>query len=80
MDVDPIRPSGISSTDNELDEARAVADAAVAYLTSQHWPQPVAAMSGNGCYVLYRRSSQQQRFQHARQIGPQGPRKPIQLI
>ena len=54
LDIDPVRPSGISSTEDELAEARAVADAVAAYLTSQSWPDPIVAMSGNGYYLLYR--------------------------
>ena len=54
LDIDPVRPSGISSTEDELAKARAVADAVAAYLTSQSWPDPIVAMSGNGYYVLYR--------------------------
>ncbi len=54
LDIDADRPSGISSTDEELSKARAVAEAVAAYLKSQSWPDPIVAMSGNGCYVLYR--------------------------
>ena len=54
LDIDPDRPSGISSTDEELSKARAVADEVAAYLNSQSWPDPIVAMSGNGYYVLYR--------------------------
>ncbi len=54
VDIDAHRPSGISSTDEELSKARAVADAVAAYLNSQSWPDPIVAMSGNGYYVLYR--------------------------
>ena len=54
LDIDAHRPSGISSTDEELSKARAVADAVAAYLNSQSWPDPIVAMSGNGYYVLYR--------------------------
>ena len=54
LDIDPDRPSGISSTDAELSNAQTVADEVAAYLNSQSWPDPIVAMSGNGCYVLYR--------------------------
>ena len=54
LDIDAHRPSGISSTDDELSKARAVAGAVAAYLNSQLWPDPIVAMSGNGYYVLYR--------------------------
>ena len=54
LDIDPDRPSGISSTDAELSNAQTVADAVTAYLNSQLWPVPIVAMSGNGYYVLCR--------------------------
>ena len=54
VDVDPVRPSGVSSTDAEhqaaLDTAVRVAD----YLDGMGWPAPVAADSGNGAHLLYR--------------------------
>ncbi|HXH21598.1 MAG TPA: hypothetical protein VNN10_06180 [Dehalococcoidia bacterium] len=53
IDIDPDRPSGISSTDAELAEARQVRDAALAFLTDTGWPEPLVAMSGNGFYLLY---------------------------
>ena len=53
IDIDADRPSGISSSNEELGEAHSVADATVAYLTAQGWPQPIVAMSGNGYYLLY---------------------------
>ena len=54
IDIDPVRPSGISSTDAELAKSQTVAGAVAAYLNSQSWPDPIVAMSGNGYYVLYR--------------------------
>ncbi|MBM4438482.1 MAG: hypothetical protein FJ029_14925 [Actinobacteria bacterium] len=54
MDVDPVRPAGISSTDAEAEDARQVLDAAVAWLAALGWPEPIRAMSGNGYYALYR--------------------------
>ena len=54
VDVDPVRLSGISSTNAETETARAVVDATVALTTEAGWPQPVIAMSGNGWYALYR--------------------------
>ncbi|HXH23059.1 MAG TPA: hypothetical protein VNN10_13630, partial [Dehalococcoidia bacterium] len=43
IDIDPDRPSGISSTDAELAEARRVLDAALAFLTDSGWPEPLVA-------------------------------------
>ena len=54
VDVDPARPSGVSSTAEEhqaaLDTAARVAD----YLGGMGWPDPVFADSGNGAHLLYR--------------------------
>lgn len=54
IDLDPERPSGISSTDAEhaaaLERAGEIAD----WLRAFGWPEPVRADSGNGCHLLYR--------------------------
>jgi len=54
VDIDPVRPSGVSSTDAEHqaahDRARQIADA----LAERGWPAPVLADSGNGAHLLYR--------------------------
>jgi hypothetical protein len=52
VDVDRIRPGGISSTDEELACAHEVLSKAVAFLRKQGWPEPITAMSGNGYYAL----------------------------
>jgi hypothetical protein len=53
IDIDAVRPAGISSTDLEhaaaLDKARAIAD----FLAENSWPEPVAIDSGNGGHLLY---------------------------
>ena len=54
VDVDPVRPSGVSATDGELEMARERGEAIRAYLTTLDWPAPVVAMSGNGYHLLYR--------------------------
>jgi hypothetical protein len=54
VDVDPVRPAGICSTDAELTLALERAHAVVQYLTSVGWPAPIQAMSGNGYHLLYR--------------------------
>src|SRR5687768_8289168 len=53
IDIDPIRPSGISSTDSELAAAKECAKTVASYLEARSWPDPVVAMSGNGYYLLY---------------------------
>ena len=54
IDVDPVRPTGVSATEAELtlavERARSIAE----FLTSADWPDPILAMSGNGCHLLYR--------------------------
>jgi putative DNA primase/helicase len=53
IDVDPIRPKGIASTNEELERALGVRDQIVDYLTTQGWPTAVRAMSGNGGHAIY---------------------------
>ena len=53
IDIDPDRPSGISSTEDERQAARLVLDEVVSFLDNKDWPQPIVAMSGNGSYLLY---------------------------
>ncbi len=54
IDIDPVRPAGISATDGELEAAHAVARQVTTYLHDQGFGHPVAAMSGNGYWLLYR--------------------------
>ncbi len=53
IDVDPNRPSGVSSTDPELEAALVLRDEIVAYLSSVGFPAPALAMSGNGAHAVY---------------------------
>ena len=54
IDVDPVRPKGISSTDEEHTYAQRKAADIRDYLTSLGWPLPVVADSGNGGHLNYR--------------------------
>jgi AAA domain len=54
IDFDPRRPSDISSTDEEHQQARAKAIEAKEWLRLSGWPNPILADSGNGCHALYR--------------------------
>ena len=54
VDIDPVRPSGVSSTDAEHDAALAAAERIAAYLAEQGFPAPIKADSGNGAHLLYR--------------------------
>lgn len=54
IDMDPVRPAGISSTDSEMELAREKAQIIVEWLTSLGWPAPIQADSGNGVHVMYK--------------------------
>ena len=54
IDIDPDRPSGISSSNDEKKAAKALAKEVRDWLTSEGWPQPVVCDSGNGYHLLYR--------------------------
>ncbi|MDD2474274.1 MAG: hypothetical protein PHR49_09850, partial [Methanoculleus sp.] len=54
VDIDPVRPSGVSSTDAEHDAALTAAERIAAYLAEQGFPAPLRADSGNGAHLLYR--------------------------
>jgi len=54
LDFDPVRPSGISSTDVEHLAALQRARTARKTLTGLGWPAPIFADSGNGAHLLHR--------------------------
>ena len=54
IDLDPIRPSGISATESERKATFQMLSQIVKTLTSLGWPEPVVADSGNGGHLLYR--------------------------
>lgn len=53
IDIDPDRPSGISSTQAELDAAFKLGCTIANMLELEGWPRPYVNISGNGCHVLY---------------------------
>jgi hypothetical protein len=53
LDFDPIRPAGISSTDEEHAAAIAVATNCKDWLASQGLPEGLLADSGNGAHLIY---------------------------
>jgi hypothetical protein len=53
VDVDPVRPTGISSTDDEHAEALTLAATIADALTAMGWPEPIRADSGNGGHLIY---------------------------
>ncbi len=54
IDVDPVRPSGVSSSDDEHQAALDRAAEIAAALGEMGWPAPVTGDSGNGAHLLYR--------------------------
>ncbi len=53
VDVDAVRTSGIMATEEERQEAFAVARHVREYLNLEGWPEPVRVDSGNGAHLLY---------------------------
>lgn len=53
IDLDPVRPAGISSTEEEHQAALQLAFQMIDDLSAQGWPEPVLASSGNGAHVVY---------------------------
>ncbi|MEI6841935.1 MAG: hypothetical protein WCK53_11750, partial [Methanomicrobiales archaeon] len=54
IDIDPIRPSGVSSTDEEHQAAIDRAKTIGIFLAETGFPAPLVADSGNGAHLLYR--------------------------
>lgn len=54
IDLDPIRPAGISSSDEELKTAESLRDEIIEYMELLGYLNPICAFSGNGYHVLYR--------------------------
>ncbi len=53
IDFDPVRATGISSTDEEHQAALTIAKEVQQFLTEKGWSEPVFADSGNGAHLLY---------------------------
>jgi len=53
IDLDPVRPSGVSSTDAEHEAALKKADEIALWLSERGFPAPIRADSGNGAHLLY---------------------------
>jgi hypothetical protein len=54
VDIDPVRESGVASTEAELATAKVVASNVREYLLGLGWPEPVEIASGNGCHLLFK--------------------------
>ena len=53
VDLDPIRPSGISSNDAEHEAAHALATSVQVHLHGLGFPDPIVNDSGNGAHLIY---------------------------
>jgi len=54
IDIDPVRPSGIPSSDSELAEAVKLSITVKEYVMSEYGlEQPIKAISGNGVHLLF---------------------------
>lgn len=55
IDADPVRPSGISSSEAELEEALILRDIVAEHVVAEMgFSKPIKAMSGNGGHLLFR--------------------------
>lgn len=54
IDLDPKRPAGTSSTDEQVTASRETAKRIMRYLLERGWPDPVVGHSGNGTHLLYK--------------------------
>ncbi len=54
IDIDPVRPSGVSSTDAEHELALRKAEEITGWLSGLGFSEPVTGDSGNGAHLLYR--------------------------
>lgn len=53
VDLDPIRPPGVSSSQAELEMSEAMALRIQEYLGEKGFSEPIVALSGNGYHLLY---------------------------
>lgn len=53
VDIDPVRPAGVSATEAEMQAALMLGNHVAATLGARGWPQPRIVASGNGCHLLY---------------------------
>lgn len=54
VDLDPVRPSGVSASDSELQLAKELGNKVYAFMKQVGFETPVTAESGNGVHLLYR--------------------------
>jgi hypothetical protein len=53
IDLDPVRPTNTSATNEQLESARLKAGSIYLHLKAKGWALPVVAKSGNGYHLLY---------------------------
>lgn len=53
IDVDPKRPTGTSSSYEQIEQSKAKANQVFKFLRSRGWNDPIVALSGNGTHLLY---------------------------
>lgn len=53
IDIDPKRPSGTSSSNEQLEKAKQKTKRIYKFMREQSWHDPIIALSGNGCHLLY---------------------------
>ncbi len=54
IDLDPVRTSGVSSSNEQIQKAYLKAQKIFAYFRDRGWNDPVVALSGNGYHLLYK--------------------------
>lgn len=55
VDLDPVRPSGVSSSEEELSLSLELAKKIAGWLEKEKkWPKGIRALSGNGYHIMYR--------------------------
>jgi archaellum biogenesis ATPase FlaH len=54
IDIDPIRPKGISSTDSQVEYSKKKGNEVYLFLKNQGFEKPIFAFSGNGVHLLYK--------------------------
>lgn len=54
IDLDPERVTEVSSSDEEIEEARLLSDKVFNYLQGLGFKEPIRALSGNGYHLLYK--------------------------
>ncbi len=54
IDLDPVRPSDVSSTNDEVTKAKYKADEVQLWMRANGCSEPIIALSGNGIHMLYK--------------------------